>query len=108
MPIGNQFVRTISLPSVSASAINKSWHIIYNAEPSNRTKSMKSKHRISKIDKDILILDDKSVYRADIMSSSKLMFWSMTMDQVEVESTGLGVKITNLKRNETIKASKVS
>jgi hypothetical protein len=69
---------------------------------------MKSKHRISKIDKDILILDDKSVYRADILSSSKLMFWSTTMDQVEVESTGFGVKITNLKRNETIKASKVS
>ena len=69
---------------------------------------MKRKHRISKIDKDIIILDDNSVYRADIMSGSKLMFWSAIMDEVEVESSGLSVSITNLKRNETIKASKVS
>lgn len=69
---------------------------------------MKSTHRISKIDKDIIILDDNSVYRADIMSGSKLMFWNAVIDRVEVESSGFGVSITNTNRNETIKASKIS
>jgi hypothetical protein len=69
---------------------------------------MKRTHRINKIDKDIIILDDNSVYRADIMSGSKLTFWNATLDKVDVESSGFSVTITNTNRNETIKASKIS
>jgi len=68
---------------------------------------MKTKHRISKVEGDTITLDNHKKFKADIISSSKLMFWSAHFDEVEVEGSGVFTKITNLKRHETIKAEEL-
>ena len=68
---------------------------------------MKSKHRITRIEGDIITLDNNTQYKADVFGSSKLMFWSAHFDDVEVEGSGFFTKLTNLKRKETIKAEEV-
>jgi len=68
---------------------------------------MKSKHRMKKHDRDILILDDNSVWRADSFDTSKASFWT-TFDELEVEDSGFSSTITNLSRKEAIKAKKIS
>ena len=69
---------------------------------------MKSKHRISKIEGDIITLDNQKKYKADVFGSSKLLFWSQHFDDVEVEGSGFFTKLTNLKRKETIKAQELN
>jgi hypothetical protein len=68
---------------------------------------MKSKHHMKKNDKDIIILDDNSVWRLDMFGSSKPTFWS-TFDDLEIDDSGFNSSITNLKKNETVKAQKIS
>jgi hypothetical protein len=65
---------------------------------------MKSKHRISRIEGDTITLDNQKKYKADVFGSSKLRFWSEHFYEVEIEGSGMSTRLTNLKRNETIKA----
>ena len=69
---------------------------------------VKSTHRIKKVDDDILILDDDSVWKADVFTASKLMYWSPLFEKVEVEQSAFRAIITNLSRREAVKASKIS
>lgn len=68
---------------------------------------MKHKYRISKIENDIITLDNRQRFKVDAFDSTKLTFWSPSFDSVEVEGSGAFVKITNLKRNETVKAEEL-
>jgi hypothetical protein len=52
--------------------------------------------------------DDDSVWKADIFTASKLMYWSPLFEKVEGEESGYSALITNLLRREAIKASKIS
>jgi hypothetical protein len=68
---------------------------------------MKSKHRITNIEGDTITLDNRKKYKADAFTSSKLMFWSAHFDDVVVEDDVFQKKITNLKREESIKAEEL-
>jgi hypothetical protein len=68
---------------------------------------MTSKHRISKIQGDTITLDNQKKYKADPFGSSKFLFWSKYLDEVEVEGSGVSTKLTNLTRNETIKTEEI-
>lgn len=84
--------------------IDPSSHITIHTET---IRNMKHKHRISKIENDIITLDNGHRFKVDPFGSMKLPFWSPIFDGVEVEGLGVIVKITNLKRNETVKAEEL-
>lgn len=79
--------------------------LIENPHPNQ---AVKSTHRIKKVEDDILILDDDSVWKADLFTAAKLIYWSALFEKVEVEQSGFSALITNLSRREAIKASKIS
>ena len=68
---------------------------------------MKSTHSIRKIEDGVVELDDGTKWRPDVLSSSKLIFWSSYIDRVELEDRGLLSKMTNLSKKQTIGVSKV-
>jgi hypothetical protein len=69
---------------------------------------MRSTHNIRRIENGIVELDNGTKWRPDIMSSSKLLFWSSHVDRVELEDRGIMSKMTNLSKKQTIGVSKVS
>jgi hypothetical protein len=61
---------------------------------------------MNKHDRDILVLDDNSVWRLDAYGVLKSSFWQES-DDLEVDDSVFRGSITNLKRGETLKAQKI-
>ena len=66
-------------------------------------------YSIKKIVGDKIMLNNSSVWRASIADSTKLLRWSPN-DQVEMANKAsiISVRMTNLRRNETISVSSSS
>jgi hypothetical protein len=69
---------------------------------------MKSTHSIRRIENGVVELDNGTKWRPDVMSASKVLFWSPVMDRVELEDSGIMSKMTNISKKQTIGVSKYS
>jgi hypothetical protein len=69
-------------------------------------KAVKSQHRVKKHHRDILVLDDNSVWRLDAYGALKASFWAEA-DELEAEDSVFRGSNTNVKRGETVKAQKI-
>jgi len=61
---------------------------------------------MKKHDRDILVLDDNSVWRLDAYGALKASFWSAS-DELKPRTWCSVVQFTNAKRGETVKTQKI-